>query len=149
MDKQVLKFNLDNMEMWFRFDIQALYNIEKSGYSPFDIISQSNDAKAVRCFLQHGLADWYDDLENDYNDIDDYVNAIMSKGDFQTKLIALLQAAILLALPKAPIGNRRKIEDNDTNILSLMTLFVDVMGAPRFEFMKSSRSDLFLKPPSF
>lgn len=137
MDKQVLNFKLGEAEMWLRYDIQAFYNIEKSGYSPFDIISQSNDPKAVRCFLQNGLADWYNELD-DVNDIDEYVNRLMSAEGFQTELTALMQTAILLALPQAPIGNKKKSSGETLNILSLMSMFVDVMGASKVEFMSST-----------
>ncbi len=137
MDKQVLDFKLGEAAMWFRYDIQAFYNIEKSGYSPFDIISQSNDPKAVRCFLQNGLADWYNELD-DANDIDEYVNRLMSAEGFQTELTALMQAAILLALPQVPVGNKRKGDSSAQNILGLMSMFVDVMGASKAEFMSST-----------
>ena len=138
MDKQRLNFKLGAAEMWFRYDIQAFYNIEKSGYSPFDILSQSTDPKAVRCFLRTGLADWYNDLEDDYNDLDSYVNGLMSAEGFQTELIALVQAAIMLALPRASVGNKKKSDSGAPNILGLMSMFVDVMGAPRAEFLTST-----------
>lgn len=138
MDKQRLNFKLGNAVMWFRYDIQAFYNIEKSGFSPFDIISQSKDPKAVRCFLRNGLADWYSDLANDNNDLDAYVNGLMSAEGFQTELLAYIQAAILLALPQAPVGNKKKSEGGAHNILGLMSMFVDVMGASRAEFMCST-----------
>ena len=138
MDKQRLNFKLGAAEMWFRYDIQAFYNIEKSGYSPFDILSQSTDPKAVRCFLRNGLADWYSDLEDDYNDLDSYVNGLMSAEGFQTELVALIQAAIMLALPRASVGNKKKSDSGAPNILGLMSMFVDVMGAPKAEFMSST-----------
>ena len=138
MDKQVLNFKLGNAAMWFRYDIQAFYNIEKSGYSPFDILSQSTDPKAVRCFLRNGLADWYSDLKDDHNDLDSYVNGLMSAEGFQTELIAFMQAAIMLALPRASVGNKKKSDGGAPNILGLMSMFVDVMGAPKAEFMSST-----------
>lgn len=138
MDKQVLNFKLGNAAMWFRYDIQAFYNIEKSGYSPFDILSQSTDPKAVRCFLRNGLADWYSDLEGDYNDIDSYVNGLMSAEGFQTELLTLMQAAIMLALPRVSVGNKKKSDGGAPNILGLMSMFVDVMGASKAEFMSST-----------
>lgn len=137
MDKQVLNFRLGKAEMWFRFDIQAFYNIEKAGFSPYDIISQSGDPKAVRCFLQNGLSDWYSCI-GDTKGIEPYVNGLMCVEDFQTELIAHIQEAILLALPKAPKGRVRKNGGGSANILGLMTVFVDVMGAPRSEFMSST-----------
>lgn len=138
MDKQVLNFKLGKAKMWFRYDIQAFYNIEKSGYSPFDIISQIVNPKAVRCFLRNGLADWYNDLEDDYNDLDEYVNGLMSAEGFQAELITYMQAAIILALPKAPTGNKRKNNGGNFDVLGLMSLFVDVMGASKEEFMHST-----------
>lgn len=137
IDKQVLNFMLGSAEMWLRYDIQAFYNIEKSGYDPFDIISQSNDPKAVRCFLENGLADWYKELD-DANDIDDYVNGLMRAEGFQAELTTLMQAAILLALPQVPVGNRKKSESGTNNILPLMSMYVDVMGASKAEFMSST-----------
>ena len=138
IDKQVLNFRLGSAEMWLRYDIQAFYNIEKSGYDPFDIISQSNDPKAVRCFLENGLADWYNELVEDENDIDDYVNGLMRAEGFQAELIALIQSAVLLALPQVPVGNKNKTESGANNILLLMSMYVDVMGASKAEFMCST-----------
>lgn len=138
IEKQVLNFKLGKAAMWFRFDIQAFYNIEKSGFSPFDIIAQSKDPKAVRCFLRNGLLDWYNDLEDDFNDLDSYVNGLMSAEGFQTALIAYIQAAIMLALPVPSQGNKQKSEGGANNVLGLMTLFIDVMGASKEEFMKST-----------
>lgn len=139
MDKQVLNFKLGKACMWFRYDIQAFYNIEKSGFSPFDILSQSTDPKAVRCFLRNGLTDWYNDLpECDENDIDKYINGLMSAEGYQTELLAYIQAAIMLALPQAPIGRKKKSEGGKQDILGLMSMFVDVMGASRAEFMSST-----------
>ncbi len=138
MDKQVLNFRLGKAEMWFRFDIQAFYNIEKAGFSPYDIISQSGDPKAVRCFLRNGLLDWYESVE-DRNSLDSYLNGLMSADGYQTELVSLLQAAILLALPKASVGRKKKSKSGGAvNILGLMSMFVDVMGAPRSEFMSST-----------
>lgn len=137
MDKQVLNFRLGKAEMWFRFDIQAFYNIEKAGFSPYDIISQSGNPKAVRCFLRNGLSDWYS-CTGDTRGIEPYVNGLMCVEDFQSELIAHIQEAILLALPKAPKGKRQKKSGGSANILGLMTVFVDVMGAPRSEFMSST-----------
>lgn len=138
IDKQVLNFRLGNAEMWLRYDIQAFYNIEKSGYAPFDIILQCSDAKAVRCFLRNGLSDWYRESSDDKNSLDDYVNGLMSTEGFQTELVAYIQAAIMLALPAAPIGNKKKSDVSSDSFLWLMTMFVDVMGAPRDEFMSST-----------
>ncbi|MCM1335654.1 MAG: hypothetical protein NC084_12150 [Bacteroides sp.] len=138
MDKQVLNFRFGKAEMWFRFDIRAFYNIEKSGYSPFDILSQSDDPKAVRCFLRNGLSDWYEDTA-DQNSLDSYLNGLMSAESYQKELVALLQAAIMLALPRAVKGKRKKNEGGGAgNILGLMSAFVDVMGASRSEFMQST-----------
>lgn len=137
MKKQVLNFRFGKAELWLRYDISAFYHIEDSGYSPFDFLSQIDDPKAVRCFLQNGLSDWYNSVE-DHNDLDCYVNGLMCAEDYQAELIAYIQAAILLALPKAPRGNGRKNGGAAANILGLMSAFVDVMGAPRSEFMSST-----------
>lgn len=138
MKKQRFDFSVGKAKFWLRFDIQAFYNIEDSGYAPFDIISQCDDPKAVRCFLENGLADWYNELEYDENDIDEYVNRLMNVGDFQTELVAFIQAAIMLALPRASVGNKKKSDGGAPNILGLMSMFVDVMGAPKAEFMSST-----------
>lgn len=139
MDKQVLPFKFGSAAMWLRYDINAFYNIEKSGYSPFDIISQSGDPKAVRCFLENGLRDWYyGDGVDDYHDIDSYINGLMSAEGFQIELVAIIQSAVLLALPPAPHGKPRKKNNEDMDILGLLTAFVDIMKAPRSEFMSST-----------
>jgi len=139
MKKQRFDFSVGKAKFWLRFDIQAFYNIEDSGYAPFDIISQCDDPKAVRCFLENGLADWYNELEYDENDIDEYVNRLMSVEGFQMELVAYIQAAIMLALPQVEMGSRRTQSDSSSsNILGLMTVFVDVMGASKEEFMSST-----------
>lgn len=138
IDKQVLNFTFGNASMWLRYDIQAFHDIERSGYSPFDIILQSADPKAVRCFLENGLADWYNELEDDENDIDRYVNGLMSAEGYRTEIIAYIQAAIALALPEVPIGKKKKSSGGVQNILGLMSMFVDVMGATKEEFMSST-----------
>ena len=137
MKKQRLEFRFGEVTMWLRYDIQAFYNIEDSGFSPFDILSQSRDPAAVRCFLKNGLADWFGTFDGLF-DNEFCVNRLMSAEGFQTELIAYIQAAIMLALPKTAIGNRRKNDTGDSNILGLMSMFVDVMGASREEFMSST-----------
>ena len=137
MRKQRFEFSFGNAKLWLRFEIQAFYNIENSGYVPFDIISQSTDPKAVRCFLRNGLADWYNSIEDNENEIGHYVNMLMSAEGFQNELTAYIQAAIILALPQASVGNKRK-SDAGENILGLMSSFVDVMGASKDEFMSST-----------
>lgn len=137
MKKQKLNFSFGKAELWLRYDIAAFYRIEDWGYSPFDFLSQSDDPKAVRCFLRNGLLDWYNST-GDSKGIDFYVNGLMCAEKDQAELIAYIQAAILLALPKAPKGNGRKSGGGEANILGLMSVFVDVMGAPRSEFMSST-----------
>lgn len=137
MKKQRLEFRFGEVTMWLRYDIQAFYNIEDSGFSPFDILSQCRNSAAVRCFLKNGLADWFISF-GEYFDDERCVNSLMSAEGFQTELIGYIQAAIILALPKAAIGNRRKNDDKENNILGLMSMFVDVMGASREEFMSST-----------
>lgn len=137
MKKQRFDFTFGTAKLWLRYDIGAFYNIEESGYSPFDIISQSNDPKAVRCFLENGLADWYESID-DTNGIDEYVNSLMSAEGYQTELLTLMQSAVLLALPQGRIGNKREKPDSSGNILNLMTAFVDVMGASKEEFIHST-----------
>lgn len=137
MKKQTLAFQFGGVRFWLRYDIRAFYHIEEEGYSPFDFLSQSGDPKAVRCFLRNGLADWYGGIR-DENGIDAYVNRLMCARDFQKELIGSVQAAILLALPDAPRGNGRKSGGKSANILGLMSAFIDVMGAPHDEFMRST-----------
>ncbi len=62
----------------------------------------------------------------------------MSAEGYQTELLAYIQAAIMLALPQAPIGRKKKSEGDKQDILGLMSMFVDVMGASRAEFMSST-----------
>jgi len=137
MKKQRFAFSFGKAQLWLRYDIRAFFNIEDSGYKPFDIISQCGDPAAVRCFLENGLSDWYNSVRRDKNSLDEYVNRLMSAQDYQTELIAVIQSAILQALPEPVRGSRRK-EAGDANILSLMTAFVDVMGASEEEFMSST-----------
>lgn len=135
MKKQVLNFGIGKAELWFRYDIQALYNIENSGFDPFDIFKQRDNPKAVRCFLENGLADWYKGVD-DNNSLDEYVNRLMSMEGFQTELIAYIQAAIMLSLPNQRGSSKEKREK--FSILSLMTACVDVMRMPMSEFMGST-----------
>ena len=135
MKKQRLPLSCGGAEMWLRYDIRAFYNIEDSGFSPFDILSQCSDPKAVRCFLTNGLYDWYSQIP-DRNDISEYVNRLMLDED-QAQLITSIQAAILLALPE-PVRGRKEKSSGEANILSLMTVFVDVMKASEEEFLTST-----------
>lgn len=136
MKKQRLEFSCGKVRLWLRFDIKAFYIIEDSGYSPFDILSQSSDPKAVRCFLENGLRDWHNS-EEDFYDISEYINLLMGDDSFRIELLALIQQAIILALPKAKIGNKRDMQGG-SSILGLMTAFCDIMGGSKEEFMDST-----------
>lgn len=136
MKKQRFAFSFGKAQLWLRYDIRAFFNIEDSGYKPFDIISQCGDSAAVRCFLRNGLADWYKSAD-DENSLDEYVNRLMSANDYQTELVALIQSAVIQALPEPSRGNRKK-ETGEANILSLMTAYVDVMKASEEAFMSST-----------
>lgn len=138
MKKQRLNFKFGKAEMWLRYDIQAFCNIEDAGFSPFDVISQSDNPKAIRCFLSNGLADWYNSID-DNNSLDDYVNGVMSAEGAQAEIITYIHAAVLLALPKSYISKKKKKNNAPkADILCLMTMFVDVMGAPLSEFLSST-----------
>ena len=78
-----------------------------------------------------------DVLRKVFGHISEYVNRLMNAEELQTELIAYIQGAIILALPKAAVGNKKKPK-GESSILSLMTVFCDVMGASRKEFLSSS-----------
>lgn len=136
MKKQRLDFMFGQARLWLRYDIRAFYNIENSGYDPFDILSVCKDPKAVRCFLENGLADWYSTVPDEMS-VTEYVNKLMSAEGYQTELLTYIQAAVILALPKRKVGNTKK-NTGRSDILGLMTAFVDVMKAPEIEFWKST-----------
>ena len=115
-----------------------MYNIENSGLDPFDILTHSNDPKAVRCFLENGLSDWYNSSAH-LEGLSEYVNLLMSAEGFQLELLTYMQTAVLLALPVRKVGNVHKKEtETSGNILSLKTAFVDIMGASEADFMSST-----------
>ena len=137
MKKQRLNIKFGQAELWLRYDIQALYNIEDAGFYPFDVISQSDNPKAIRCFLRNGLADWYNSTEDNHS-LDEYINGLMSAEGTQIDIITFIHAAIVLSLPQSFASKKKNKKQPKFNILGLMTLFTDVMGAPRSEFLCST-----------
>ena len=132
IEKKSLDFNIGGIKLSLRYTNRAFLSIEKSGYEPFDMLKNSADPNAVRCFLSAGLAENMGSVSADYA-----ANKVMMLTSHSETIIAMIQAAIILAMPVAHIGAKDK-ERKSADAGVIMTYYCDVMGRSEEEFWSST-----------
>lgn len=135
IEKKRTEFSFGKTTLWFRFDNRAFLNIEKSGLCPFDTKDILNNAAAARAFISEGLRTCLETLGVDERK-DEIINALMSDGN--ESITALIQRAVLEAIPTAGTVETEQNGGAKGNAGTLLSVYCDLMHRPEEEFWTST-----------
>lgn len=130
LEREKYNFSVGKADFYLRFDNKAVVELEKLGYSFFDVAEKGFDLKSAKCFLLCGLRDWFDSCGiEDLNIVVNKITAALSPNEISEILIG----GFLLALPK-PVLNSKPAGKGEVDFSRVFYCFCDIMGKPESLF---------------
>lgn len=130
LEREKYPFSVGKADFYLRFDNKAVAELEKLGYSFFEVVEKGFDLKSAKCFLLCGLRNWAG--SGGIDNLNAVVKLIMTALS-PNEISEILIGGFLLALPK-PILNSKPSNNGETDFSRLFYYFCDIMGKPESLF---------------
>lgn len=142
LERRRFPFSVGNAVFYLMFDNKALLEIERSGFDIFDFNAEKLTAKAAKCFLTYGLADYAAGLREDAEEYTKKLADRLIKLLSPKEISAVIAGAVLEAMPE-PIIGAKSDKNEKADFSRIFCYFCDIMGKPEELFWDLTLREVF------